>query len=183
MRSRLGDHGDSRDREERTEGGRTLSTRRLFRTEIHREQRQTPVHDKPAWCNISEAVGRATRGMDRETLRFTSAVCNRVALVKRSASRSMCRPQAGDPPPDKHSVLGESLCEISSVGSVSSTGFTHPGHCAHDNSRWWHTIIPACNPRPTRTSSTRGRAYTSTSRQLPSGTTRCLTSGSVAARG
>src|SRR5688572_3888389 len=32
----------------------------------------------------------------------------------------MCRPQAGDPPPDKHSVLCESLCEIASEDSAHS---------------------------------------------------------------
>src|SRR5688500_1935808 len=32
----------------------------------------------------------------------------------------MCRPEAGDPPPDKHSVLCESLCEIASGNSVPS---------------------------------------------------------------
>src|SRR5688572_31146267 len=32
----------------------------------------------------------------------------------------MCRPKAGDPPPDKHSVLCRSLCETASVSSATS---------------------------------------------------------------
>jgi hypothetical protein len=67
----------------------------MFRTEIHREQRQALIRETPS-------RGENQRGGGPRY------------------ARSMCRPKAGDPPPDKHSVLCESLCAISSVLSASS---------------------------------------------------------------